>query len=109
MNLVAKEYLAARHDEQGVLILSCFAGACRELRDALIVNPYDIEQVTDAIHAALAMSPEEKKKRMREMRRIIQENNVYRWAGSLIAELCDVRVEDGKTGVSSPWTQAVHA
>ncbi len=109
MNLVAKEYLAARHDEQGALILSCFAGASRELRDALIVNPYDIEQVTDAIHFALEMSPAEKRKRMREMRRVIQENNVYRWAGSLIAELCDVRVERTKTESASAWTRAVHA
>ena len=61
MNLVAKEFLAARHDEDGVLVLSCFTGAARELRDALIVNPYDIDQTADAIRAALVMDPEEKK------------------------------------------------
>jgi alpha,alpha-trehalose-phosphate synthase [UDP-forming] len=93
MNLVAKEFVATRHDEQGVLVLSRFAGASRELRDALIVNPYDIEQMAEAIRVALEMSPEEKTSRMKHMRRAVRENNIYRWAGNLVAELCDVRVE----------------
>ncbi|MBZ5704651.1 MAG: trehalose-6-phosphate synthase [Acidobacteriia bacterium] len=93
MNLVAKEFLAAREDEQGVLILSGFTGAARELRDALIVNPYDIGQTAEAIRLALELPSEERRDRMQRMRKVVKENNVYRWAGNLIAELCDVRVE----------------
>ena len=68
MNLVAKEFVAARDDEQGVLILSQFTGAARELAEALIVNPYDFEQCAAAMHLALTMSPEEQRARMRSMR-----------------------------------------
>jgi trehalose-6-phosphate synthase len=93
MNLVAKEFLAARKDERGVLILSQFTGAARELRDALLVNPYDIEQCAEAIRVALEMAPEEKQFRVQRMRRAIKENNIYRWAGNLIAELCEVRLD----------------
>jgi trehalose-6-phosphate synthase/uncharacterized membrane protein affecting hemolysin expression len=92
MNLVAKEFVAARHDERGVLILSCFTGAARELRDALQINPYDIDQTAEAIRFALDMQPEEKELRMRHMRKTVREHNVYRWAGSLIAELCELRL-----------------
>jgi trehalose 6-phosphate synthase len=93
MNLVAKEFVATRNDERGVLILSCFTGAARELRDALQVNPYDIDQTADAIRAALEMHSEEKQARMQRMRRIVREQNVYRWAGKLIGELCEVRLD----------------
>jgi len=93
MNLVAKEFLAARRDERGVLILSQFTGAARELRDALLVNPYDIDQTADAIRAALEMEPEDKQLRMHRMRKIIKEHNIYRWAGNLITELCEVRLD----------------
>ena len=93
MNLVAKEFLAARRDERGVLILSQFTGAARELQDALLVNPYDIDQTAEAIRTALVMEPEEKQMRMQRMRRAIREHNIYGWAGGLIAELCDVRLE----------------
>jgi trehalose 6-phosphate synthase len=93
MNLVAKEFLAARHDERGVLILSQFTGAARELRDALLVNPYDIEQTADAIRAALEMEPEDKQLRMHRMRKVIKEHNIYRWAGNLVTELCEVRLD----------------
>lgn len=93
MNLVAKEFVATRNDERGVLILSCFTGAARELRDALQVNPYDIDQTADAIRAALEMHSEEKQARMQRMRRTVREQNVYRWAGNLIAELCEVRLD----------------
>ncbi len=96
MNLVAKEYLAARHDEDGVLLLSQFTGAARELTDALIVNPYDTEQMADALAAALDMEPQERRARMRHMRRVIQEQNIYRWAGTLIGDLCEVRVAERK-------------
>jgi alpha,alpha-trehalose-phosphate synthase [UDP-forming] len=94
MNLVAKEFVAARHDERGVLILSCFTGAARELQDALQVNPYDIDQTAEAIRTALEMEPQEKETRMQHMRRAVRENNVYRWAGRLIEALCDVRLDE---------------
>jgi trehalose-6-phosphate synthase len=93
MNLVAKEFVAARRDERGVLILSQFTGAARELRDALLVNPYDIDQTADAIRVALEMEPEDKQLRMQRMRRSIKEHNIYWWAGSLITELCEVRLD----------------
>jgi alpha,alpha-trehalose-phosphate synthase [UDP-forming] len=98
MNLVAKEFIATRQDERGVLILSCFTGAARELRDALQVNPYDIDQTAEAIRAALEMPPDEKQMRMQRMRKQVREHNVYRWAGSLIAELCEVRLESAEVG-----------
>ena len=100
MNLVAKEFVASRHDERGVLILSCFTGAARELRDALQVNPYDIDQTAEAIRAALEMQPEEKELRMQRLRKAVRENNVYRWAGSLIGELCEVRLDNMETSGS---------
>jgi trehalose 6-phosphate synthase len=91
MNLVAKEYVAARDDEQGVLILSQFTGAARELAEALIVNPYDIEQSAAAMHIALTMSPEEQRARMRSMRNLVQEFNVYRWAGRMLLDAARMR------------------
>ena len=93
MNLVAKEFVAARDDESGVLILSCFTGAAHELRDALQINPYDIDQTAEAIRGALEMATEEKKLRMQRMRKTVREHNVYRWAGNLIAELCELRLD----------------
>lgn len=93
MNLVAKEFVAARQDERGVLILSQFTGAARELRDAVLVNPYDIDQTADAIRAALEMEPEDKQLRMHRMRKVVKEHNIYRWAGNLITELCEVRLD----------------
>jgi trehalose-6-phosphate synthase len=93
MNLVAKEFVAARDDEQGVLILSRFTGAARELRDAVIVNPYDIERTADAIRYALEMEPETRTARMQRLRKVVREQNIYRWAGNLIGDLCEVRLE----------------
>ncbi len=93
MNLVAKEFVAARDDDRGALILSGFTGASRELQDALLVNPYDIEQVADAIRYALEMDPVEREARMTRMRRVVRENNIYRWAADLIAELSEIRIE----------------
>ena len=93
MNLVAKEFVATRNDGQGVLILSRFTGACRELRDALIVNPYDTEQLAEAIKFALLMDPEEKRLRMQRMRRVVREHNIYRWAASMVHELSEVRLD----------------
>jgi trehalose 6-phosphate synthase len=84
MNLVAKEFVAARDDEQGVLVLSRFTGAARELHDALPVNPYHVDQCADALDRALRMPSEEQRVRMRSMRRLVQEYNVYRWAGAML-------------------------
>jgi trehalose 6-phosphate synthase len=86
MNLVAKEFIASRDDERGVLILSMFTGAARELPEAFIVNPYNIDQCAEAIRAALEMSPEEQRERMRAMRGITQEFNVFRWAGRMLID-----------------------
>jgi len=94
MNLVAKEFVAARDDEEGALILSQFTGAARELRDALILNPYDTDQVSDAIRLALEMDPDDRHARMRRMRLNVREHNVYRWAGNLIAELSEIRIDE---------------
>jgi trehalose-6-phosphate synthase len=93
MNLVAKEFVAARHDEQGVLLLSRFTGAARELLDAVLVNPYDVERTADAIRYALEMQPEERTARMQRMRKLVKEQNIYRWAGTLIGDLCGIRLE----------------
>ncbi len=87
MNLVAKEFVAAREDDDGVLILSRFTGASRDLRDALIVNPYDIEGMAEAIRVAFEMDPAERKRRMIRMRGHVRERNIYRWAALLLAEL----------------------
>jgi trehalose 6-phosphate synthase len=91
MNLVSKEFVAAREDRGGVLILSRFTGASRELRDALLVNPYDIEQMADAIRLGLEMDSGEKTARMDRLRQTVRENNIYRWAGNLIEELTRIR------------------
>lgn len=91
MNLVAKEFVAARDDEDGVLILSTFAGASRELLEALLVNPFDIKETAEAISQALTMSREERRERMKLMRRTVEENNVYRWAGKMLMDAARVR------------------
>ncbi len=92
MNLVAKEFIAARDDKRGVLILSRFTGASRDLRDAIIVNPYDVEATGEAIAQALEMDVNEVMDRMERMRMSVKEHNVYWWAGSLIGDLCDLRL-----------------
>jgi len=93
MNLVAKEYIAARQDERGVLILSRFTGAARELHDAIIVNPYDVKSTGGAIAQALHMDVSEMMERMRRLRTSVRDRNIYWWAGSLIGALCDLRLE----------------
>lgn len=98
MNLVAKEFAAARDDERGVLILSQFTGASRELPEALIVNPYNTDQCAAALHLALTMSHEEQKTRMQSMRALIQEFNVYRWAGRMLLDASRVRKRDRLMG-----------
>ena len=93
MNLVAKEFVASRDDNQGVLILSSFAGAALELTDALLVNPYDVGQLAAAIQRAIAMPVEEQSTRMRHMRTSVREHNVYRWAANLLSDLTDIRID----------------
>jgi trehalose 6-phosphate synthase len=91
MNLVAKEFVASRDDEQGVLILSSFAGASRELSEALIVNPYDTASMADALQRALTMPASEQRERMRLMRELIRERNVYRWAAQMLLDAARLR------------------
>jgi len=91
MNLVAKEFIASRDDEQGVLVLSQFTGAARELTDALLVNPYHSEQCANALYRALTMPADEQRVRMRSMRRLVQEFNVYRWAGAMLLDAAQLR------------------
>lgn len=87
MNLVAKEFIASRVDEDGVLILSPFTGSARELPDALLVNPYATDYFADAIKEALEMPREERRRRMRKMREVVQENNIYKWAADIVSDL----------------------
>lgn len=91
MNLVAKEYVASKPDQNGVLILSRLTGAARELTDAVLINPYSIEEFADAIKISLEMPAEEKRRRMENMRKVVSENNVYRWAGNIITELAGLK------------------
>ncbi len=91
MNLVAKEFVASAREEPGVLILSRFTGAARELRDALIVNPYDIERTAGALLEAVEMEPAERERRWSSMREVIREHNIYRWGARLIDDLARVR------------------
>lgn len=87
MNLVAKEYVSTKTDSNGALILSRFTGAARELTDAIQINPYSTEEFAEAINYAVRMPEAERKKRMDNMRKIVRENNIYKWAGSIITDL----------------------
>ncbi|MCC7150407.1 MAG: trehalose-6-phosphate synthase [Rubrivivax sp.] len=110
MNLVSKEFVAARDDLQGVLVLSRFAGAARELPEALIVNPYHVEEAADALHRAATMPAAEQRERMASLRSTVREFNVYRWAGRMLADAGRARLrtriearvrrfqEDGQVG-----------
>ena len=91
MNLVAKEFIAARNDNDGVLILSRFAGASQELHGALIINPYDIEQSADAIKTALEMSVDQQTLKMKQMRRTIMNHNVYSWASNILRSMASIQ------------------
>jgi trehalose 6-phosphate synthase len=91
MNLVAKEFIASRDDEMGVLILSSFTGASRELSEALIVNPFDAREMSNALNTALCMPGEEQRERMRLMRQQVREQNVYRWAGRMLVDAARIR------------------
>jgi trehalose 6-phosphate synthase len=110
MNLVAKEFVAARTDLKGVLILSEFTGAARELTEALIVNPYDLEESSAAMAAALTMPEGEQEDRMRSMRALLSQFNVYRWAGNMLVDAARLRDQERVAGRlaerSSPGTAA---
>ncbi|HEX3140730.1 MAG TPA: trehalose-6-phosphate synthase, partial [Rhizobacter sp.] len=92
MNLVCKEFVAARDDEQGVLVLSRFAGAARELGEALIVNPYHVEETAEALYRGITMPPAEQRERMATMRSTVREFNVFRWAGRMLAHAARLRL-----------------
>ena len=94
MNMVSKEFISTRSDCTGTLILSQFTGAARELIDAVLVNPYDHEEFSEKIYEALNLSKKESKKRMKKMRQIIQQNNIYRWAGKVFSELLKFEFEE---------------
>ncbi|HET6203899.1 MAG TPA: trehalose-6-phosphate synthase [Planctomycetota bacterium] len=98
MNLVAKEYVQAKDADDGVLILSEFAGASRELPEALLVNPYDTEEFAEALRRALEMDPAERARRMSRMRRRVEENNVYRWAAGFLVDLAQGKGEPVPAG-----------
>lgn len=97
MNLVAKEFVAARDDQDGVLILSTFAGASRELPEALLVNPFDVTETAAAIRSAMHMPRDERRERMKLMRRTVKENNVYRWAGRMLMDAAQIRQRQSLT------------
>jgi trehalose 6-phosphate synthase len=106
MNLVAKEFVAARDDEDGVLVLSTFAGASRELQEALIVNPYDVQAMGEAIHAALSMPPCQRRDRMHLMRAMVSEHNIFHWAARMLLDASRMRkrrqIEGQAASTASP-------
>lgn len=111
MNLVAKEFVTARDDEAGVLVLSRFTGAARELTDAVLVNPFDVNETAEGLYAALTMSAEEQTRRMRRMRAQVADNNIYRWAGMLLSEAGKLAAErndcdaaDSPDHTADTWT-----
>jgi trehalose 6-phosphate synthase len=107
MNLVAKEFVAARDDEGGSLVLSQFTGAARELTEALIVNPYDLDEASSALATALTISVDEKRDRMRSMRAFVAEFNIYRWAGRMLVDAARLRSRDRLTGRLSDHSDVV--
>ncbi len=106
MNLVAKEYVAAHEDELGVLILSSFAGASQELTEALIVNPYNTEELGDSLYRAVTMSKLEQRGRMHHMRTVLRHNNIYRWAGQMLLDAASVRKRELDVELAEPFSPA---
>lgn len=101
MNLVAKEFVASRADEDGVLILSSFTGAARELTSALPINPFSADQIADAIHTALAMGAAERRARMSSLRNTVRERNIYRWGADVMRAVLEAWAEDHAMGAAS--------
>jgi trehalose 6-phosphate synthase len=91
MNLVSKEFVLAREDEQGVLVLSQFAGAARQLTDAVIVNPYDIDGAAAALATSLTMTRDEQRVRMRRMRQVVAGHDAHRWAADILGDVARLR------------------
>jgi trehalose 6-phosphate synthase len=104
MNLVAKEFVAARDDGRGALVLSRFAGAAQELSGAILVNPYDIDDAADALALAMTMGYDDQERRMAAMRRHVAEHNVYRWAGRLLIDAAAVRGSVAAPVSAVSWT-----
>jgi len=98
MNLVAKEFVAARDDDGGALVLSRFAGAARELTEALVVNPYDLDEAARALAVAIEMPEDERRERMRSMRAYVSHFNVFRWAGRMLIDAAGLRRRQRVTG-----------
>ena len=101
MNLVAKEFVASRDDEDGVLILSTFAGASRELTEAVLINPFDVNETAQAMEIAMRLGRDERRDRMSLMRRTVKENNVYRWAGRMLMDAARIRQRQSLPSVRS--------
>ena len=104
MNLVAKEFVASRDDEDGVLILSTFAGASRELAEAVLINPFDVNETADAMDMAMHMGRDERRDRMTLMRRTVKENNVYRWAGRMLMDASRIRQRQSLASLRRNYT-----
>jgi trehalose 6-phosphate synthase len=107
MNLVAKEFVTARGDNRGVLVLSKFAGAARELTDAVLVNPVDTDELAAGLHAALTMPAAEQDRRMRRLRAQVADHNIYRWAGMLLSEVGRLAGAVPGRPVSDPLSETV--
>jgi trehalose 6-phosphate synthase/phosphatase len=103
MNLVAKEFVASRDDEDGVLILSTFAGASRELAEAVLINPFDVNETAEAMEVAMGMGRDERRDRMSLMRRTVKENNVYRWAGRMLMDAARIRTRQNLPSVKQRY------
>ncbi len=108
MNLVAKEFVAARDDDDGVLILSTFAGASRELTEALLINPFDVSETASAMETAMRMDRGERRNRMSLMRRTVKENNVYRWAGRMLMDAARLRQRQSLSVVAPRYGTTDH-
>ena len=106
MNLVAKEFAASRVEEDGALVISKFAGAAYELKEALQINPFSIEEGSEAYHAALQMPLEERRRRMRKMRESVEHNNVYRWAGKFLSQLAKIEFPEAVEPEAAEFTSA---
>jgi trehalose 6-phosphate synthase len=106
MNLVAKEFVASRSDGDGVLILSSFTGAARELIAALLVNPFSADQMAEAVRCALTMPAAERKQRMRRMRKVVRERNIYDWAAGVMQSIGQVDAAESGWPEEEPWMKA---
>ena len=105
MNLVAKEFVASRDDEDGVLILSSFTGAARELTSAVEVNPFSADQMAEAVRRALTMPAAERRKRMQALRTVVKERNIYRWGAHVMGTLLQIETAERALPARKPWAK----